>query len=581
MIRLLPAVSIRASCLRLPGEICIGLRRRYASGAMPSVAVLGPILIPLIAAGAIAVLGTTLRNTQLVASSGAWGAALALAAVWLPLRTTQELRLWPLGFGSTLEFRIDAVAFAFGLMIVVPAAVLLTLQARSWQEATLATLAVASAMFAIEAGDAVLTAIAGGTAASLAVVLLDIESPRDPRPRWTLLFAAWLALAWAGVTLQARGGTADYTAVPVSTLTIPVFALVVLSGLMASGLVPWRSWPAQMWARHSLRAAGITTATLYPLGFYLLVRGYEMGGGHYPHPLANALLSSFGVVVTLGAAFRAQAAASRREFLGEVIPGFGGFALMAIALGTPLGLISALVMLLTAAATAACLPLLPDRGGIASLVTIAVAAGLPPGLAFGSRVVGLGSTFEVGDFFGLIGVAGAVAWAIWMVAAARAIGLPAGRGRPAAEIFPRVAVAIAVLTLVAGPALALLQAVFANPVQAAVMQSPGAVGTSLTSVVMVSTVLPALPLFVPLLLIGAAAYVSVGNLDIRTQPRPKLFALPFANVLRRLRARVRAARVPEQYRSIVGVAQLEAAAASGSPLLWLAGLVALTFAVTR
>ena len=548
---------------------------------MPSAAVLGPILIPLLAAGAIAILGSSLRNTQPIASLGAWGSALALGAVWLPLRTTQELKLGPLGFGSTLEFRIDAVAFAFGLMVVVPAAVLLTLQARDWQEATLATLAVASAIFAIEAGDAVLTAIAGGTAASLTVVLLDIEAPRDPRPRWTLLFAAWLALAWAGVTLQARGGTADYTAVPVSTLTIPVFALVVLSGLMASGLVPWRSWPAQLWSRHSLRAAGITIATLYPLGFYLLVRGYEMGGGHYPHPFANALLSSFGVAVTLGAAFRAQAASSRREFLGEVIPGFGGFALMALALGTPLGLTSALVMLLTAGAMTACLPLLPDRGGLASLVAIAAAAGLPPGLVFGSRVVGVGSTFEVGDFIGLIGVAGAVAWAIWMVAAARAIGLPGGRGRPAAETFPRVALAIAVLTFIAGPALAVIQTGFANPVQAAVMQSSSAVAASLTSVVMVSTVLPALPLFIPLLLIGAAAYMSVGDLGIRTQSRPQLFALPAASAVQRVCEAVRAARVPEQYRSIVGVAELEVAAAGGHPLLWLAALVALTFAVTR
>ena len=548
---------------------------------MPSAAVLGPILIPLLAAGAIAILGSTIRNTQLIAGMGAWGSALALGAVWLPLRTTQELRLGPLGFGSTLEFRIDAVAFAFGLLIVVPAAVLLTLQARDWQEATLAALAVASAMFAIEAGDAVLTAIAGGTAASLAVVLLDIESPRDPRPRWTLLFGAWLALAWAGVTLQARGGTADYTAVPVSTLTLPVFALVVVSGLMASGLVPWRSWPAQLWSRHSLRGAGITIATLYPLGFYLLVRGYEMGGGHYPHPLANVLLSAFGVAVTLGAAFRAQAASSRREFLGEVIPGFGGFALMALALGTPLGLTSALVMLVTASAMAACLPLLPDRGGPASLVAIAAAAGLPPGLAFGSRVVGVGSTFEVGDFIGLIGVAGAVAWAIWMVAAARAIGLPGGRGRPAAETIPAVALAIAVLTLVAGPALALIQTGFANPVQAAVMQSSAAVDASLTSVVMVSTVLPALPLFIPLLLIGAAAYMSVRDLGIRTQARPKLFALPSSSAVQRVRDAVRAARVPEQYRSIVGVAEIEVAAAGGNPLFWLAALVALTFAVTR
>jgi hypothetical protein len=84
-----------------------------------------------------------------------------------------------------------------------------------------------------------------------------------------------------------------------------------------------------------------------------------------------------------------------------------------------------------------------------------------------------------------------------------------------------------------------------------------------------------------LVLIGAAAYMSVGDLGIRTQARPKLFALPAASAIERLRNAVRSARVPEQYRSIVGVTQLEHAAAGGNPLLWLAALVALTFAVTR
>ena len=53
----------------------------------------------------------------------------------------------------------------------------------------------------------------------------------------------------------------------------------------------------------------------------------------------NAVLASWGVVVALGAALRAQAATTRRGFLGEVVPGMGGFALMMVALGTPLGLV--------------------------------------------------------------------------------------------------------------------------------------------------------------------------------------------------------------------------------------------------
>jgi hypothetical protein len=48
-----------------------------------------------------------------------------------------------------------------------------------------------------------------------------------------------------------------------------------------------------------------------------------------------------------------------------------------------------------------------------------------------------------------------------------------------------------------------------------------------------------------------------------------------------LRDAIRAARVPEQYRSILDPRALERAAAGGRPLLWLAGLVALAFAVNR
>ena len=106
-------------------------------------------------------------------------------------------------------------------------------------------------------------------------------------------------MSWAGVILQVRSGTAAYAAVPVSALTAPVFALIAVAGLMASGLVPWRSWPAEVWSRPSLRAAGLVVATLYPLGFYLLVRAYEMGDGRYPHVAFNAILASLGVVVAL------------------------------------------------------------------------------------------------------------------------------------------------------------------------------------------------------------------------------------------------------------------------------------------
>jgi len=550
---------------------------------MPSAAVLGPVVIPLLAAAVIAAVGLARFDLGRTAGAGgAWGCVAALLALWLPVRSSVELILGQLGYGSALDLRIDGVTFAFGLMIAVPIAVLLTLQPRAWPQTALSLLALAAAMAAVEAGGVVLTAIAGGTVATLAVVMLETEDPRAPRPSWALLLAGWLGVAWVGVILQVVGGTAVYTAVPVAAITGPVFAVLAASAVIASCLFPWRTWLAVLWRRPSLRAAAVTIATVYPLGFYLLIRAYELGDGRYPHPLFNVGLAVLGIAAAFAAAARAQAAATRREFFGEVIPGFGGFALTAIAIGTPLGLVAGLILLATASALVACLALLPDRAGIASVVAVAAAVGLPPGLAFGARVVAVEATFEAGDFLGLIGVASAAAWATWMVAGARAIGLPGGRGRPASETFAGVAMLIATLTLVAGPALAVIQFGMANPVAAEVMQATaGTLTGGRVAVVTVSSVLPVVTLFVPLLLIGVVIYALTDISAIRTQARPAIFRIPAAASLERFRAAVRAASVPDQYRTILNLKQLEAAAAGGSPVFWLAALVALGFAVTR
>ena len=549
---------------------------------MPSVAVLGPIVLPLVAAAVIALFGFAgIDLGRVAAGVGALVSLAALVAVWLPVRSSVELTLGQLGFGSVFDMRIDAVAFAFGLIITAPAAVLLSLQPRSWPQVVVSLLALAAAMAAVESGGVVLTAIAGGTAATLAVVLLDTEDPRATRPSWALLLAGWLALSWLGVLLQVRGGTAVYSAVPVASFTGPLFALLAGSALLVSCVFPWRTWPADLWARPSLRAASITVATLYPLGFYLLVRAYEMGAGRYPHELFNVGLAVIGLIAAFAAAARAQAAPTRRRFLGEVIPGIGGFAVAAIALGTPLSLVAGLVMLATASAMVACLALLPDQAGIASLVTIAAAVGLPPGLAFGARVVGIEATFEAGDFLGLIGLAAAATWATWMVAGSRAIGLPGGRGHPLVETFPRISLAIALLTLVAGPALALFQTGFANPVAAEVMEGSGSLSGGLTTIVTFSSVLPVVTLLTPLLIFGAVAYGLAGISAIRPQARPALFQVPAAASVESLRAAIRALTVPEQYRSILSVKELEMAAAGANPVLWLGALVALGFAVTQ
>jgi hypothetical protein len=550
---------------------------------MPSAAVVAPIVLPLLAAAVIAIFGLAGMNLGRVAAAvGSWASAAALLAVWVPVRSSVELVLAQLGYGSAFDLRIDAASFAFGLMIVAPAAVLLTLQPRTWPEAAISLLGMAASVAAVEAGGVVLTAIAGGTAATVAVVLLDTEDPNATRPPWALLLAGWLVLSLAGVVLQLGGGTAVYSAVPLGSVTPPVFTLLVAAALLASALFPWRSWPSQLWMRPSLRAAGVTVATLFPLGFYLLVRGYELGDGRYPNQAFNIGLAILGLAVALAAAVRAQAAATRREFLSELIPGFGGFALTAVALGTPLGLVAGVALLATTSAFVACLALLPDRAGIASLVAIAAAIGLPPSITFGARVVGIEATFEAGDFLGLIGVAFVAAWALWVVAGARAIGIPGGRGHPATESFPLVAMLIAVLTLVAGPALALLQFGFADPVAAEVMGSQTtALGGGLTSVVTISSLLPVVTLFVPLLVIAVSIYLVTNTSAIHTQARPALFQVPPSGWLETLRATLQAATVPEQYRSILSLRELESAAVSGQPVLWVAALAALAFAVTR
>ncbi|HEX9561780.1 MAG TPA: hypothetical protein VGA76_11165 [Candidatus Dormibacteraeota bacterium] len=550
---------------------------------MPSIALLAPVVIPLLAAGALALCGVAgWKIGRIVLGVGSWGAILVLIALWAPVRATQELSLGQLGFGAPLHLRLDGVGFAFALMVMVPSAVLLTLQPRAWQEGTVAALGLAAAVLAVEAGGVLLTALAGGAAATLAVVQLDVEDPRASRPPWGMLLAAWLALSWVGTILQVRGGTADYGAVPVSALTVPVFTVLAAAALTASGLFPWRGWASQLWGRPALRAAGMSVATLYPLGFYLLVRAYDMGDGHYPQFWLQAVLAALGVLVAFGAAARAQAASTRREYLGEVIPGLGGFALMGISLGTPLGLVAGLATLVVAAVLAACLPLLPDRAGTASLVAIAAAAGLPPGLAFGVRVIGLEATFEAGNLLGLLGIAGAATWIVSMIGAARAIGLPAGRGHPASETAPRVAMGLAAATVVAGPALGLVLAVLAMPALNDVMPAgTGVPAAGVASIVTVSTVLPALALFTPVLLLGLVAYIGAGPPLVRVQARPALFPLPATELIGRVRERLRAATVPDQYRSLVDLRALEAAATGGGPLLWLAALVALAFAVTR
>ena len=107
------------------------------------------------------------------------------------------------------------------------------------------------------------------------------------------------------------------------------------------------------------------------------------------------------------------------------------------------------------------------------------------------------------------------------------------------------------------------------------------VGVRFSTVITTSTVLPAISLFLPLLLIAALAYPGMDAGRISAQPRPAVLQLDTPRWWWRLRDTAAAARMPDQYRSLWNPRQLELAASSARPVLWLAALVALAFAVTR
>lgn len=551
---------------------------------MPSIALLAPIAIP-IAAGLIAAATSRLgeRVAQIVAAAGVWAALAAIAAIWILVRSTQELSLGPLGFGAGLDLRLDGIAVVFGVIAIAPAAVLLTLQPRGWHESTVASLTVAAAVLAIESGNMILTAVGGCTAATLAFVQLDIEDVRAVRPSWALLMTPWLALVWAGVTLQIVSGTAAYAAIPVSALSAPIFVLIAVAALLGAGIVPWRGWQSNIWTRPSLRAAGVTAATLLPVGVYLLVRAYELGDGRYPQSWQNIVLAAWGVLVALGAAARAQSAATRADYMAETVPGIAGFALMSMAVGSALGLFAAMALLASAGLVIAAQPLLPDHRGAAGLLVTAAAAGVPPGLAFVGRVLGLVAAFEAGNAFGLIATAGAATWLLTAAGAARSVGLLAGRRRQASEPLALVAAVLGALLLASGPAVAALAALASDAISAVIPLPTGGLGPNAASIVTESTALPAVALFLPLLVLGVAAiaFSKPGGSAATAQSRAPLFELPWAASAAGLLARVRAWRVPEEYRSMFRASALEQAAAGAQPALWLAALLALAIAITR
>lgn len=526
-----------------------------------------------------------LRVGRPLAATSAWIALAALCLLWLPRRGIAELAGPNLIPGARLLFRLDAVSFAFGLCVLVPAALLLTFQRRGWRESGAAALTVAAALLAVLADGILSTSLFWGSAATLLLVQLRADHERATEVFWPALLAGWLALVWAGVALEVTSGTAVYTAVPVTAMTSATFLLIAAAAALGSGLVPWRPWTAEMWDRPRLYGGSLAVAVLFPIGFYLLVRAYAADGGRWPSAWLNVLLGVLGVVIALMSALRAQAAPTRREFLSEGLPGLGGYALLAFAVGTPIGISAGVTTLLVAAGLAALLPLLPEGPESRSApLLLALVAGAPPAATFAARALVLMAGFEAGEGWGFLAVAAVVAWLLGFAGAARAGHLPA-RPRGAEAAGSAAGAGLAAVALLAGGAL-LGQVVsrVSVPATAEVLSgAPGAIGGGGVAVLTTAGGWAAVALGLPLLvLVLLPILVSRRSLPAATAdaPEPPL-RLPWTGIAAGVGARLSGLSVPEQYRSLVNPRAVEAAMGRGQPLLWAVLLLALAVAVNR
>lgn len=567
-----------------------------------------------------------------VSAALTWGADLAgvdvgrhivAVAAWLALAVLAGL--WLAGGRGLVEFapaittavapvrlRMDAVVVLFQVAVLVPAALLLTFQRRSSREAAIATLAAAAALVSLEGGSLLWTAIGLSVCISLVLIHLHQEEQRGSGQFWVVQTTAWLLLVWTAVLLDTAGGTSVYGAIPVTALRLPAFTVMTAAAVLCSGVLPWRSWVSEVWTRRRLEAGTLAVAVIVPIGFYLLVRGYGIGAGQWPASQANVTVAAIGAAAALGSAVRAQAAATRRGFLAEAVPLGSGLTLLALGLGTPLGLVAALTGVLALSIVAGLAPLLPaDRGPLA-LLAIAVPVGAPPTLVFGSWLLTVQAALEAGALPAFLALAGAAAWLLGLAAATRAVRLPDTPGG-AASRGSRIGSLVASTAAVgAGVALTLVISLLAIPGTAEVMppapvQGAGAGGVSQAAILGagalgVSTASggwsPAL-LAAPLVLLALAALAAAhmfrwrsartSSLEAPLPPRvvelepppAPLFAPPLAPVSDRALGRLKTLGIPAQYRSLFRPALMERAVTQSRPWLWAAVAVVLTIAVTR
>lgn len=530
-----------------------------------------------------------LRLARWPAALSAWLAGAVLLVLWVPARSVQELHGPALGMGASLGLRLDAVSFLFALAVLVPAALLLTFQHRGSREGGAAALTLAVVLMAVLADGIVLKALFTGTAATLLLVQLRSEHQRGTEAFWPAVIAGWLCLAWFGATLEVISQTSVYTAVPVTALGTPAFLLLAAAALLIGGLLPWRPWTSEMWDRPQLTSGALAVALLTPLGLALLVRAYELGGGRWPSLWANLALAVVGVATAAASSARSQQAETRRAHLAESVPGLGGVALVAFALGTPAGMVAALTSVLAAALMAALLPLMPDRAGRGPAAALALAAGVPPALTFVARLLTIQAAIEAGDAWAFLGIALALTWLVKAAASARALRLPPlGRGAEAGGSASGAVVAGAAV-LVVGALAGVLTTYVTLPATAEVMTFPvAAVGGGTQLVATASGAWAAIALGAPvavlLLAVAAASRLRPPPAEeaMRAQgATAPLFAVPWRGYPDRWVDWATGLRIPEEYRSLADPRTVEAAMARGQPVLWVVLLLVLAAAVNR
>lgn len=478
----------------------------------------------------------------------AWAGVAALVALWLPTRGSLELNPVPLGAGLLFALRLDAIAFAAALAILVGGAALLTLRPGArWT----ALLAMAAAVVAVASADLVLTAAAAAVA-----VLFVLEAADGQESASWPLWPAVLLTAWAGVSLQVVGGTAGYGAAPAAALNAGIAGLVLLGAVgFVGAFAATESWPPVAWI------------AMPPIGLCLLLRVYTLGAGRLPQPALYVALAGVGVVAWGLASWRAASAESWQEFAGQSLPAAAGVGLLAAGSGVQLGAAAVVLTMFTSAVLAVVSLAASTRRRADALVAAAVLGGLPPGLGFVARLLAAQALLESDQGTAILLLPAALAWVLWVVAALRAVSLPLGGAATPRWALP----VLGGVAAVAGAGAGLLVAGVAQPAVAAA--GLGRAGPRLTAGL--TGIEPASGGW-PALLLGGLLIIAAAAAGFGGRSRLPAFAEPLAPLLPRWRPHIEW-RVP----ALPRLAAVEAALTGARPLLWVVVLVGLALVVTR